>query len=165
MRGVLYLSRSGSERTAVAVTTAVAVATAIAEGEAAAGLWGRCGIWRVSGITGGRGNPFSAIGVNAKSATNLRSRFAMHGAEIHGNSGRDDPTRILSIIYCTNHIIYYMFSLEIRRRSRLFSFKARFSILYFTCSSSMFCRWSDPYNILTYVLLCFVHSLYSPCVV
>ena len=47
--------------------------------------------------SGGRGNPFSAIGVNAYRTTNFRSRFAMRGAEIHGNMRRDGTTRILSI--------------------------------------------------------------------
>ena len=46
---------------------------------------------------GGQGNPFSAIGVNAKSATNFRSSSAMRGAEIHGNTRHDSPTHICSI--------------------------------------------------------------------
>ena len=46
---------------------------------------------------GGRGNPFFAIGFNAKSATNFRSSSAMRGAEFHGNTRCDGPTRIRSI--------------------------------------------------------------------
>ena len=49
----------------------------------------------------GPGNPFSAIGVNAKSATNFRSSSAMCGAEFHGNTRRDGPTRIHSIAVVT----------------------------------------------------------------
>ena len=41
---------------------------------------------------GGWGNPFFAIGFNAKSATNFRSSSAMRGAEFHGNTRRDGPT-------------------------------------------------------------------------
>ena len=40
-------------------------------------------------ITGGRGNPFSAIGANAFRTTNCPSQSAMRGAEFHGNTGRD----------------------------------------------------------------------------
>ena len=47
--------------------------------------------------TVGWGNPFSAIGVYAKSATNFRSSFAMCGAQFHRNTRHDSQTRILSI--------------------------------------------------------------------
>ena len=47
--------------------------------------------------SGGRGNLFSAIGVNAFRTTNFQSQFAMRGAEIHGNNCRDGKTRIRSI--------------------------------------------------------------------
>ena len=40
-------------------------------------------------ITGGRGNPFSAIGANAFRTTNCRSRSAMRGVEFHSNTRRD----------------------------------------------------------------------------
>ena len=40
-------------------------------------------------ITGGRGNPFSAIGANAFRTTNRRSQSTMRGTEFHGNTGRD----------------------------------------------------------------------------
>ena len=49
--------------------------------------------------SGGWGNPFSAIDINAFRTTNFRSSSAMRGAEIHGNTRRDGPTRILSIGY------------------------------------------------------------------
>ena len=41
-------------------------------------------------MTGGRGNPFSAIGANAFRTTNSQSQSAMRGAEFHGNTRRDD---------------------------------------------------------------------------
>ena len=47
--------------------------------------------------SGGRGNPFSPIDVNTFRTTNFRSQSAMRGAEFHGNSPRDGPTRIRSI--------------------------------------------------------------------
>ena len=43
------------------------------------------------------GNPSAPIDVNAFCTTNFRSRFAMLGAENHGNTRRDGPTRILCI--------------------------------------------------------------------
>ena len=49
--------------------------------------------------SGGRGNPFSAIGVDAFRTSNFRSRFAMRGAEIHGNMRRDSTTRQQVYIY------------------------------------------------------------------
>ena len=48
--------------------------------------------------SGGRGNPFSTIGINAFRTTNFRSSSAMRVAEFHGNTGRDSTTRILSIV-------------------------------------------------------------------
>ena len=53
---------------------------------------------RSAEITGGRSNPFSPIGANAFRTTNFRSRFAMRGAEIHGNTCRDSTTRIPGIV-------------------------------------------------------------------
>ena len=50
--------------------------------------------------TGGPRNPSASIDVNAFRTTNFRSPFAMRGAEIHGNSGRDSTTRIPSIQAC-----------------------------------------------------------------
>ena len=50
--------------------------------------------------SGGRGNPLFATGANAFRTTNFRSRFAMRGAEIHGNTRRDSATRIPSIEHC-----------------------------------------------------------------
>ena len=47
--------------------------------------------------TGGPRNHSPPIEVNAFRTTNFRSRFAMRGAEIHGNTRRDGPTRILGI--------------------------------------------------------------------
>ena len=44
---------------------------------------------RSAEITGGRGNPFSAIGANAFRTTNCRSRSAMRVAEFPGNTRRD----------------------------------------------------------------------------
>ena len=48
--------------------------------------------------TGGPGNVTAAIPINAFRTTNFRSRSAMRGADFHGYSGRDGPTRILSIL-------------------------------------------------------------------
>ena len=42
-------------------------------------------------------NPSAPILVNAFRTTNFRSSSAMHGAEIHGNTRRDCPTRILGM--------------------------------------------------------------------
>ena len=50
--------------------------------------------------SGGRGNPLLSTGANAFRTTNFRSRFAMRGAETHGNTRRDGPTRIPSIGRC-----------------------------------------------------------------
>ena len=44
---------------------------------------------RLTKNTGGQRNPFSTIGFNGESTTNLRSSSAMRGAEFHGNSGCD----------------------------------------------------------------------------
>ena len=44
---------------------------------------------RSAEITGGRGNPFSAIGANVFRTTNCQSRSAMRAAEFHGNTRRD----------------------------------------------------------------------------
>ena len=47
--------------------------------------------------SGEQGNPLFAIGTNAFRTTNFRSWSAMRGAEFHGNTRRDVPTRIRSI--------------------------------------------------------------------
>ena len=47
--------------------------------------------------SGGRGNAFPAICVNAFSTTNFRSQSAMHSAAFHGNRRCDSTTHILSI--------------------------------------------------------------------
>ena len=52
---------------------------------------------RIPDDKGGPGNPSAPIDVNAFHTTNFRSRFAMRGAEFHGNSRRDSTTRIPSI--------------------------------------------------------------------
>ena len=48
--------------------------------------------------SGGRNNPFSAIGLNAFRTTNFQSSSAMRAAELHWNTRRDGPTHILSIV-------------------------------------------------------------------
>ena len=46
---------------------------------------------------GGLGNPSAPIDFNGKTATNIRSKYDMHGAEFHCNNRHDGPTSIRSI--------------------------------------------------------------------
>ena len=48
--------------------------------------------------TGGLGNSSASIDVNAFHTTNFRSQSAMRGAENHGNTHCDGPTRIHNIL-------------------------------------------------------------------
>ena len=52
---------------------------------------------RIPENKGGPGNPSTPIDVNAFRTTNFQSRFALRGAEFHGNNHRDSTTRIPSI--------------------------------------------------------------------
>ena len=49
-----------------------------------------------NGVRNGLDPPFSPINVSAFCTTNFQSRFAMRGAECHGNNRRDSTTRIPS---------------------------------------------------------------------
>ena len=55
---------------------------------------------------GGPGNPFAPIHVNTFRTTNIRSSSAMRGAKFHGNTGRDGPNRIPSILKEEEHLIF-----------------------------------------------------------
>ena len=59
---------------------------------------------RFIGNTGGPRNSSATIDVNALRTTNFRSLSVMRGAEIHGNTRRDGPTRIRSISRWTHRI-------------------------------------------------------------
>ena len=52
---------------------------------------------RIADQKRGSRNPSAPIGVNAFRTTNIRSQSAMRGADFHGNTCRDGPTRIPSI--------------------------------------------------------------------
>ena len=56
-----------------------------------------CFLLRIPDHAGGPGNPSAPIGFNGKSATNFQSSSAMRGAEFHGDTRHDGPTRIRSI--------------------------------------------------------------------
>ena len=52
---------------------------------------------RIPDDKGGPGNPYAPIGINAFRTTNFWYRSAMPGAEFHGDTRLDVPTRIPSI--------------------------------------------------------------------
>ena len=57
---------------------------------------------------GGPGNPSIPIDVNAFRTTNFQSRFALRGAEFHGNNHRDSTTRIPSIGRLYRHGVLFL---------------------------------------------------------